>query len=55
MKPLSMLPLAFIFCVAIGNLKARYLLVEIDEKEESSKYSIHIFMIIFVPILINSL
>ena len=48
MKPFSMLPLAFIFCVAIGNLKARYHNNEVDQKEESSKYSIHIFMIIFV-------
>jgi hypothetical protein len=34
MTSFSLLLLAFIFCVGIGNLKARYLLVEVDQAAE---------------------
>jgi hypothetical protein len=33
MTPFSILLLAFIFCVGIVNLKAKYLLVEVDQDQ----------------------
>ena len=43
MRSFSILLLAFTFCIVLRNLKARYLLVELDQAAERSKYLIHNF------------
>jgi len=43
MRSFSIMLFAFVFCVAIGNLKGRYLLLEVDQETESNRDS-------FVPV-----
>jgi hypothetical protein len=48
MRSFSILLLAFTLCTVLGNLKARYLLVELDQEAEHSKHLSHNFLNISV-------